>query len=175
MAKKKKYKSARQQRSNALQVLGIFGVLTAVVFMPTTIVLFFSMLPTLVASLIDRGGKGTKTLTIGAMNIAGASPYLLDLWTSGHTPNNAMSIIFDPNTIIVCYSAAGFGYIIDWAMGKAVRGFLIKKANLRLESIQARQNELVARWGKEVSGELPLDPSGFPIEDPAVAAEQVKR
>jgi len=146
-----------------LQLLGVAGFITGIVFMGTTILLLFAMLPTIVAAVIDRN-KGTKPLTVGAMNLAGCTPFLLQLWTKGNTPATAVEIILDPSTIIVIYCAAGIGYLIDWAMGGIISTVMVSKSNMRLGEIKKEQEELVRRWGREVTGEIPLDDQGFPVE-----------
>jgi len=146
------------------QVLILFSLISAIIFMPTTIMLFLGMLPTLVAGLVDRSGKGTKALTVGSMNLAGCTPFLLDLWTIDHSSENALRIISDPRTIIVIYCAAGVGYLIDWAMSGIVGTIMVQRSGYRMKEIKKRQAALVERWGPEVTGKIPLDAYGFPIE-----------
>lgn len=162
MAKKSNKQKAKV--GYGLQVLLLFVLLVAILFMPTTILLLFGMLPTVVAAVVDRGG-GTRALTVGAMNLAGCVPFLLELWTMGHSSENSMALITDPRTIIVMYSAAAIGYMIDWALSGIVATLMIHRATARLEKIRDRQDYLVERWGREVTGELPLDPEGFPLEE----------
>lgn len=170
MAVKKKKKSITWRG----QLLGLMGFLAAVVFMPTTIVLLLGMIPTVVATVIDRTGQGTKALTVGAMNLAGCSPFLIDLWTKGHTSENAVTIISDPRTMVVIYAAAGIGYLISWAMAGIVGTIMVQRGGVRLKEIQKRQSELVERWGREVTGEIALDPYGFPLEAPDQVVMDVK-
>lgn len=169
MAKKDK---GKQKKSGwGLQVIMIFGLLAAVLFMPTTILLVVGMLPTVVAALIDRKG-GARAITVGALNLCGCIPFLMDLWTKGHTSALSVSLITDPLTIIVMYAAAGIGYMIDWALSGIVATILVQRSTSRLEAVRKRQADLVARWGKEVTGELPLDAEGFPVDDqPAEAGK----
>lgn len=146
------------------QLLGLCGFIAAVVFMPTTMILMLGMIPTIVAGVIDKDGKGTKALTVGAMNLAGCTPFLIDLWTRGHTAEMAVTIVSDPRTIIVIYAAAGIGYLINWAMAGIVGTIMVQRGHLRLKDIQKLEEALVERWGREVTGDLPLDPYGFPLE-----------
>lgn len=148
------------------QIILIFGMIAAVVFLPTTMVLLVGMVPTLVACLADRTAERVRGLTVGSMNMAGCAPFIVDLWTSGHTPDRAVEIAFQPLAIIVMYAAAGLGYLIEWAMSGIVATFLNQKAVRRLSDIEAEQQKLVERWGREVTGEIPLDPYGFPLEKP---------
>ena len=68
--------------------------------------------------------------------------------------------------IVVMYSAAAIGYLIDWAMTGLVSGILYDRGQKRTVTIQKKQEELVERWGKEVTGTIPLDEYGFPLEEP---------
>ncbi len=164
MVRKDKDKGKKKKSGWGLQIIMIFGLLAAVLFMPTTILLVVGMLPTVVAALIDRKG-GARAITVGALNLCGCVPFLMDLWTKGHTTELAVSLIKDPLTIIVMYAAAGIGYMIDWALSGIVATILVQRSTSRMEAIRKRQAELVERWGREVTGELPLDAEGFPVDE----------
>lgn len=145
-------------------VLTLAGLAVAVVALPSTVILLVGLLPTMVAVLIDRSKKRTKSLTVGAMNVAGCVPFLIDLWTTANTLENALSVISDPRTIVVIYSAAAIGYLIDWALSGIVATLMVQRAESRRAEIKKRHADLIERWGREVTGEIPLDPYGFPIE-----------
>ena len=104
------------------------------------------------------------------MNLAGCMPFLLELWTTDRTLDRAFSIILNPMAIIVIYSAAVVGYLIDWALSIMVASFLYDRGVSRKAAIEKRQQELIERWGREVTGSLPLDEQGFPIGDAGEAA-----
>lgn len=167
MAAKKKNSKKNKQASIGWmpQILLIFILLAALAAMPTTIVLFFGLLPTVVAFVVDRTKTKTRVLTVGAMNIAGCAPFVLRLWATDHSLDNAFVIITDPRTIIVMYCAAGVGYILDWTVSGLIGTLMVSKATHRREIIKKRQAEMVERWGREVTGEVAVDASGFPIED----------
>ena len=172
---KQKAKGGRRGGKWGLQVMVLFGLVTALVFIPTTAMLCIAMLPTLAAGLSDRIRGETRALTIGAMNLAGATPFLLNLWSTGHDLDNALSIIMEPRTIIVIYSAAGVGWIIDWAVAGVVATIMQQGGTKRLSDIKERQAALVERWGPEVTGDLPLDPHGFPLEAAEEDAPEARR
>ena len=48
----KKKKKKRKRRGAGMPILGIFVALAGIILMPTTIIVFFGMLPTAVAALI---------------------------------------------------------------------------------------------------------------------------
>ena len=163
MAKRKKKR--KSFISWQAQVLLIFILLAALAAMPTTVMLFFGMLPTAVALFIDRTETKARVLSVGAMNAAGCAPFVLQLWATEHTLENSFLIITDPRTIIVMYCAAGVGYLVDWTVSGLVATFMVSKATHRREMIEKRQGEMVERWGREVTGEIPVDASGFPLEN----------
>lgn len=122
------------------------------------------MLPTLVATFIVKKNKGTKSATVGAMNIAGCTPFFLELWHEGHTIEKALEILTAPATITVMYTAATVGYILYWTMLGLVTGILYQKGVQDRANILKMQKDLVDRWGREVTGEVKLNEYGFPIE-----------
>jgi hypothetical protein len=71
------------------------------------------------------------------------------------------------------------GWIIDWATAGMVATIMQQSGVRRLADIKARQAALVERWGPEVTGDLPLDPYGFPVEavadDDTVADSAARR
>ena len=140
--------------------------------MSTALIFFIGLLPMFVAFFVDRSKKKTKAITVGAMNIAGCAPFIMELWQGDPSMEKAVSIIADPMAIIVIYSAAGIGYIIDWAMSLLVASVLYQRGASRKKAIEERQKELIERWGEEVTGQIPLDHEGFPVdpESPAPAA-----
>ncbi len=169
MAKKRVTSSKRGMK---LQFLIIFGLITSVVFLPSTVLLAIGMMPTIAAALVDRSKRKTKAVTVGAMNLAGCTPFLLELWSQGHQFEDAVTIISEPRTIIVIYVAAIVGYLIDWAMAGIVASILYQRGLARKKAIVQRQKDLVERWGREVSGELPLDEQGFPLVQAAKTRPQ---
>lgn len=170
---KKKSAAKKNKGSFGLQLMLVVGLLGSILFIPTTILLVIGMLPTLVAMLVDRGG-GTRAITVGSLNLCGCIPFLLDLWTTSHDVSFAVGLVTDPRTIIVMYSAAGIGYMVDWALSGMIATIMIQRATMRLSAIRVRQDEMIDRWGREVTGELLLDSEGFPPDDLAPPGKSAK-
>jgi len=163
--KGKKKGAAKGKKKNAnKQIFLVVGLLMALVFLPTTFVLAIGMMPTLAAIFVDRSKRKTKAVTVGAMNLAGCVPFLLELWMEGHNFEKSFMIVTDAKAIIVMFSAAAVGYLIDWAMTGIVAAFLLQRGKARAKAIKKRQKELKERWGKEVTGDVPVDQYGFAIE-----------
>lgn len=146
------------------RIMGICALVLAIMFVPSAIMLGIGMIPTVIAATIDRSRSWAKALTVGSMNLAGCTLFLIKLWTEGNKIETSISIISQPQTIVVIYGAAAAGYMIDWALTGLIAGVMVKQGQGRQKEIARQQAELVRRWGPEVTGEIPLDPYGFPIE-----------
>lgn len=149
------------------QVLMIFSLMACVLFSAMSIILVIGMIPTIVAAVVDRTEGRMRMFTVGAINIAGCAPFMIEVFKKGNNVETAVSYIMQPRTIVVMYFAAGMGYLIDWAMTGIVSSIMVKKAQGRLKDIQGAQQELIQRWGPEVTGTIPLDEYGFPRENAA--------
>lgn len=150
----------------------VMGVIMAVVFLPTTVLLAIGMLPTVVAYISDQSRAKIFVVTVGAMNLAGCFPFVIDLWLKGNGFDQSMQIISNPTTIIVMYAAAMMGYLIDWSISGVVAGMVYQRGLKRMKSIQDRQAELVERWGPEVTNKESLDKQGFFKSGTAAAKEK---
>lgn len=164
----KKEKKAKNKRKGFLgrfkvQLFLVGLLIVSAVFLPTAVLVFVSLMPMFVAFFVDQTRRKLKTVTVGAMNMAGCMPFLMELWTTDHTLEKAFAIIFDPMAIIVIYAAAGVGYLIDWTMTSLVASMVYQHALSRKKAIEERQTQLVERWGAEVNGTVPLDQEGFPL------------
>ena len=146
------------------QILLVIFLITAVVFIPTTVLLFVGMIPTFVARLTDQTPERVKGLTVGFMNFAGCFPFWLDMVQIGHELETALQILVQPRTIVVMYAAAAAGYLIDISMTRIVAGLMAQRGKSRLAEIQKQQERMVRRWGVEVTGDIPIDQYGFPLE-----------
>lgn len=160
-----KYQRSRKKTARQNQMFLILGILLSVIILPSAIIVFFGMLPTLVvAFFIDRRRRKSLTVTVGAMNLAGTTPFLIRLWDHGHKPDEAFSIIGQPFTIVTIYMAASVGYLINWAVTGLVTSLKAENGKGRLKQIEKQKKELERRWGREVTGKLQLNSYGFPVE-----------
>jgi len=164
MKKKPESKTKKSAKKGKNHLFLVALLILSGVFISTAFVLFISLIPMFVAFFVDRSKKKYKAITVGAMNIAGCTPFLLDLWSSDHTLDKAFSIILNPMAISVVYAAAGAGYLIDWTMTIIIANILYQRGQARIKALESRQGELIERWGIEVNGTIPLDHDGFPMD-----------
>jgi len=125
---------------------------------PTVIVLAVALVPTGVAFIMERGKGYYGGITVGVMNLAGASPYLADLWMEGHTVAIALGIITNVFAWMMFYGAALFGWAIYATTPAAVAAVMTMTAGQRITSMRAQQKELVQKWGPDV--ESVYEPEG---------------
>lgn len=165
-----KHRKKRRKMGWREQIFFLSLSLTSIVFIPTTILLCIGMLPTVVASFADTSREKMLGLTIGAINLSGCAPFVMELWTSSHDISNSLSIVSNPVNLIIMYTSAAVGYVVEWSVTGVVVVFMTEKARLRLENIDKTQEEMIVKWGAEVTGDIKLGSDGFPIEnqeDPA--------
>lgn len=161
---KRKAKLSAKLNTKAI-ILFCASLMLAIVFLATSLVLMVGMLPTMMAGLVDSSKDKMKTLTIGAMNLAGASPFVVELWARENSFADALNIVTDPVAIIVIYACAAVGYMIDWALSGMIASIVHQRGKARKKAIQKRKKELVERWGKKVTGDVQLDERGFALGD----------
>lgn len=115
--------------------------------------LFLSMLPTLVALIIDTSSKAKfkyKWLCIGGLNFAGALPFLFKLWFGSNTLDGAVNLFLGHVSFIVIYLAAAIGWIFYRCIPPVVLSFLEMNDQRRVVHLRELQTKLIAKWGEEV-------------------------
>ena len=127
----------------------LVGVL--IISLPTVILVFFGMLPTLVAFIVDRTSQKYAVFCVGGLNFSGVFPYLLDLWAGEHTAGSAMEVLTDVFSLLLMYGAAGFGWMIFIAVPPVVGAFLTVMAQRRVSQLRRDQKELIEEWGEDVA------------------------
>lgn len=146
----------------------LIAIPIALMIIPTVIVLAVAMIPTGVAFLVERGKGYYGGLTVGCMNLAGASPYLFDLWFKGHNVPAATAIITNVFAWMMFYGAAMFGWAIYSTTPSLVSTFMTMTSGRRITALRAQQRDLVQKWGPDV--ESVYEPEGG---KPAAAADSM--
>jgi hypothetical protein len=119
--------------------------------LPTVMVLFFGLLPTIVSAIIDRSPKKHAAFSVGGINLCGVFPYLMEMWTGSNTIDGAMLILTDVFSLVVMYGAAAFGWMIYQSLPPIVATFLTVIAQSRVSSLRTIQRQLIEDWGDDVA------------------------
>jgi len=138
------------RRAKAGWLFIVFALLL-IVSLPTVLLLFFGMLPAIVAYIVDPSRNKTSTICVGAMNFAGVFPYLLSLWTGIHSIDVALGILTDIFALMVMYSAAAAGWMVFMAVPPVVGVLMSGMDRRRIAALRARQKRAVKEWGKGVA------------------------
>ena len=120
-------------------------------FPESVILLIVGMLPTMVAFIIDKSSGKYATLCVGAMNITGVFPSILELWTGQNSFSQAIQIITNVFDLVIMYGAAGFGWILYIVIPSVVSALLNLLAQRRITRLRNQQRELINEWGKDVA------------------------
>lgn len=143
-------RQVKRQRAGYLKTVIAVMFMASIVFLSTAIMLFIGLIPAFVAFFTDSSPKKSKAVTVGSYNLIGCMPFVMDLWSTDTSIDQAMNIVLDPITLIVMYAAAGFGYMVDWSMTSAMAAMIYKQGLERQKAIEKRQKKLVERWGDVV-------------------------
>lgn len=138
-----------KKRSNFL-LYAFVAVPIGLLIVPTMIVLGVALVPTGVAFLLERRKGFYGGLTVGAMNLAGAAPFLADLWFDGHTVEAALGIITNVFAWMSFYGAAMFGWAIYSTTPSVIGTFMSMTAGRRITAMREQQKDLVQKWGPDV-------------------------
>lgn len=149
--KKKKSKKTKGKLGFKGKLLLAFFLAVAIAFLPTSLVLFVGMLPSLII-LIFSSNKGPRASTIAAMNLSGCIPFIFKLWSGPNDFEASVEIVTDPTSMSVIYLSAAFGYMIDWVVTGLVSSFLYQKGVNRMKAIKRRQSVIIDTWGEDVAG-----------------------
>ena len=134
-------------------LLAITFVLVVTVSLPTVILLFFAMMPTIVAYIVDRTSHKYSVYCVGGLNFCGVYPFLTDLWTGQHTISATLDILTDIFTLLVIYSAAGFGWVLFIVLPPLVSTVLNVMTQRRVGQLRRSQKTLTEEWGDNVGGD----------------------
>lgn len=143
-------------RSSITWVL-IVGTFLLVIASPTMIVLFFGMLPTLVAFIIDRSEQKSATFCVGSINFIGVFPYIMDLWIDNNTLDAAISNVTDLFAMLIMYSSSAFGWLLFMAMPTVVASFVTVLQQRKVAQLRGQQKELMEEWGAEVAALVEME------------------
>ncbi len=136
--------------SSALLVMKL-ALLALIPFsLPTMLLLFAGMLPTLVAALADRTTSRYAWICVGGLNFAGLSPAVLTLWFGHSEITYALQLVTSVPVMLMAYLAAAAGWGLYFMMPPIVMTLMAATSKRRAASLHAQLKKLEEEWGKEV-------------------------
>jgi hypothetical protein len=135
----------------------VFFVLLAPFIFPTIVLLFIGLIPTMIAFFVDTDNDKSSAAAIGAMNFAGISPFVIDLWVNGQSMQTVFQILHQSSSWLVMLGAAAVGQLIVFAIPQAMASLTLASAEIRLKILKKNMETLKATWGNDVATTKPLD------------------
>jgi hypothetical protein len=161
--------------SSSRMLLILVGIAFVPFCLPTLLLLFVGMLPTLAAAFMERGSARQAWVSVGGLNFAGLSNWLLSLWFGHHTLSYAIGQLTTITPLLVAYAASAMGWALYLAMPPLVNAITSVTSQRRVITLAAEQRKLVEQWGDEViareNGSKTAPPS--PVASSAPAAGSV--
>jgi hypothetical protein len=156
MAKKKSGKSpapaAGRRGGSGNRLLIVLTLMAVVPFsLPTILVMFVGLLPTIVAAVVERGENRYAWVCIGGLNFSGLAPWLFSLWFGHHTLEFAFDTVTNIKMLLVAFGAAGAGSALYLALPPVVSTIMSATSQHRAQGLHSTQRKLVEQWGEGVS------------------------
>jgi hypothetical protein len=145
----------------------LLAIASALIVLPTTIVVSFGLAPSFAAFVVDDGRPRYLFRTVLGMNTAALLPYVERLWVGGNDLRGAFAIVGDLYAWLAIYGAAAVGWLAFLGAPAVVSEWRKLAAARRVEKLKARQRELMEEWGAA----LPTEDSA-PEPAPQAAAAQ---
>ena len=134
----------------------LFGF-AAPFILPTMVLLIAGLFPTYVAFFTDNDNQKSGAVSVGAMNLAGLVPFIIDLWSGGQTMTNAFHILGNANNWLVIMGAAAIGQLIVYAIPQASATMTLTHAEGRVKILKKNLELLKESWGPDVATNKPVD------------------
>ena len=143
---------ARRSRRPTIVLWASISVVPLLIFaMATVMLIFFGMLPSFVAFIIDRTDEKYATFCVTAMNFCDVFPYLMDLWTDQHTILASIETLTNVFALVVMYGSAGFGWIVFTTVPPVISSILSAINQRRVITLRNSQRTLISEWGEGVA------------------------
>jgi hypothetical protein len=143
-----------------LYTILIMAGIAAPFMFPTLILVIAGLMPTIVAFVMDRDRQHSSATAIGAMNCAGITPFVIDLWIKGQSMGNVVQILTDPANWLIILGSAAIGKTIVAIVPQALATITLAHSEMRIKTLKANLELLKNSWGPDVGTTKPLDKMG---------------
>lgn len=121
-----------------------------------TVLLFFSqfafiffciaMIPSVIASFIDRQYQSHMSSTICTFNLIGVLPYLSKFWNAPQIDVAARYISTDISSWVVIFGSALLGQILFWFLPPVVAKLYILKCKVEASLLKSTKEQICSEW-----------------------------
>ena len=150
----KQPKKAAPRRSRAGQIVTFFLLVGTVTIMlvslPMFIIIVAGLVPTGVAYFVDREPEKYAPIAVGAFNLVGILPFILDLWSGPATISTAIDLLVNPFTWLIMYGAASLGWVFFLGLPGVATIWLEASAEAQVNRLRKEQAKLIEDWGEDI-------------------------
>ena len=133
---------------------GVIALAMMMISLPTVIMFFLGMLPSLVAWVIDSSKEKYATCCVSGLNFSGLFPFLMDVWFVNHSTDMAIRLVTDVFNLVVIYGSAALGWVLYVAVPPVITTFLSVAAQTRLKLLKTTQSDIIEEWGEKVASTI---------------------
>lgn len=134
-------------------IIGLVSLLIGIAFaLPTALLLFVGMLPTLVMILIDRQPDQYGPISVGALNFCGVIPFLTMLWGGDNDLDEVIGLLSDGFTWLSVYGCAGLGWLFYAKMPALAERNMAWRDENRIKRCRQIMEHLKEEWGADLVG-----------------------
>lgn len=141
----------RRTVENSVMTIVLVGL--GAIFLPTTITAAFAMIPSILSYFLDRDPKRSQTLCIAALNAAGATPVLLELWSRWNSVPGAIALIAQVRPWMWAWGGAALGYALCMMIPPVAASFVRGGLQTKLKELENHAGDMRVAWGEEVAPE----------------------
>jgi hypothetical protein len=149
-----KDKAKRPSSAASLMIKILLTMVSLVVLVISGYAFIFfvvSVLPTIVAFIIDKRISRSASNTIGVFNIMGITKYIMDIWNTGTPSEFAKHLLTDSDVWIRVYGMVAIGWIFVWAFPQVWAIYYVRYSVKKAKKLYEVHNDLVREWGPEVA------------------------
>jgi hypothetical protein len=141
----------RRTVENGIMTLMLVGL--GAIFLPTTITAAFAMIPSLISYFFDRDPKRSQTLCVAALNAAGATPVLLDLWGRWNSVAGAVALIGQIRPWMWAWGGAATGLALCTVVPPLAATLVRNGLQGKLNELEKHAHDMRSAWGDDVAPE----------------------
>lgn len=124
---------------------------------PTFVLMSIGLIPTIVAIFTDEDKEKHSATAVGAMNVAGLTPFIVELWTKGQTIGHVFEILKNTENWLVILGSAALGQLILFVVPQITASMTSARYETRLTTLKANLEELKSTWGPDVATTKPIE------------------
>lgn len=128
----------------------MFTVVGGIVVPASMFLIVIGMLPTIVTVATERKHRDLAAYSVAPLNAVGLLPPLFKLWQTGHTLDNAISLLLDPFSLLFILGASAVGWACYNGFPPMIEAMLTYRGQRVVRRCTDAQERIITEWGEAV-------------------------